>query len=81
MRLHVSEQLVVDALSGAAQRQFPECSQIAGREIVFDRALGGIREVDLAFLKPLDQVVGGQVDDLDVVGLVDDGVREPSREP
>ena len=33
------------------------------------------RNIDLAFLQPLDQVVGRQIDELDVVGAVEDGVR------
>ncbi len=48
--LHVGQQLLVDALGGAAQRQFPQRRQIARREIVLDRALGGAGNIDLALL-------------------------------
>ncbi len=75
VRLHVADHLVVDPLRGAAQCQFAQCRQVAGREIVADRALGLVRHVDLAVAQPLDQVLRRQVDQLDVVGLVDDRVR------
>ena len=70
-----SDHLLVDPLRGAAQREFAQRGQVAGREIVADRALGLVRHIDLAVLQPLDQVVGRQVDQLDVVGPVDDRVR------
>ena len=74
VRLHVGEELVVDALGGPAERQLAERRQVARREIVLERPLGLLRDVDLAFLQPLDQVVGRQVDELDRVGAVEDGV-------
>ena len=40
MRLHVREQLVVDALSGPAQRKFAKRRQIARREVILQRPLG-----------------------------------------
>ena len=48
VRLHVGEELVVDALGRAAQRQLAQRGQVAGREVVLERALGGLRDVDLA---------------------------------
>ena len=39
-----------------------------------DRPLRLLRHVDLAVLQALDQVFGRQVDELDVVGLVDDRI-------
>ena len=69
------EHLLVDALGGAAQRQFAQRGQIAGREEMLERALGLLRDVDLALLQPLDQVVGREVDELDVVGAIEDRVR------
>ena len=74
MGLHVREQLLVDALGGAAQRQLAQRRQIAGREEVLQRALGLLGDVDLALLEPLDQVVRRQVDELDGVGAVEDRV-------
>ena len=40
-----------------------------------DRPFGLMRDVDLAVLEPLDQVLRGKVDDLDIVGTVDNGIR------
>ncbi len=73
--LHLGEQLLVDALGGAAQRQLAQRGQIAGREEMLQRALGLFRHIDLAVLQPLDQVVGRQVDQLDGVGAVEHGIR------
>ena len=75
VRLHVAHHLVVHPLRGAAQCQFAQRRQVAGREIVADRAFGLVRHIDLAVAQPLDQVLRCQVDQLDVVGLVDDRVR------
>ena len=75
MRLHIAHHLLIDPLRGAAQREFAQRGQIAGREIVADRAFGLVRHIDLAVAQPLDQIVRRQVDQLDVVGLVDDRVR------
>ena len=58
-----------------AQRKLPERGQIAGREIMVERALGLLGNVDLAFLEPLDQLLGRQVDHLDIVGLVEHQIR------
>jgi hypothetical protein len=70
----VGQQLLVDALGGAAQRQLAQRGQVAGRKIVLDGAPRRGRDIDLALMQPLDQVVGREVDDLDVVGAIDDRV-------
>ncbi len=72
---HVVDHLVVHALGRAPQRQLAQRRQVAGLEVVADRPLGLVRDVDLAVLQPLDQVLRGEVDDLDVVRPVDDRVR------
>ena len=72
--LHVGEELGVDALGGAAERKLPERSEVARGEVVREGTARSLAEVDLALLQALDQVVGGDVDDLDVVGAVDDRV-------
>ncbi len=71
----MGQKLLVHALGGAAERKLPERGQIARREIVVERALGLLGDVNLAFLEPLDQLLGRQVDDLDVVGLVEHQIR------
>ena len=81
MRLHLGEQLLVDALGGAAQRQLAQRRQVAGREVVLQRALGLLGDVDLAFLEPLDQIVRREVDELDGVGAVEDRVRHGLAHP
>ena len=73
--LHVREQLLVDPLGGAPQRELAQRGQVAGREVVLERALGLFGNVDLAFLEPLDQVVRGKVDELDGVGAVEHRIR------
>ena len=75
LRLHVLEQLLVDPLGRAPQRQLAQRGQIARREIVLERALGLLGHVDLALLQPLDQIVGREVDQLDRIGAVEDRVR------
>ena len=72
----MGEQLLVDALGGAAQGELAQCGEIAGREIMRQRALGLLRDVDLAFLEALDEIVGRQIDQLDGVGAVEDRVRD-----
>ena len=71
MGLHVREQLLVDAFRGAAQRQLAQRRQVAGREVVIQRALGLLGNVDLPLLEPFDEVVRGQIDELDGVGAVE----------
>ena len=75
MGLHVGEQLLVHALGRTAQRQLAQRCQVAGREVVLQRALCLLGDVDLAFLEPLDEIVRRQVDELDGVGAVEDRVR------
>ncbi len=76
MRPHVVQHLIVDALCRAAQRQLAQGRQIAGLEIVLERTFGLMRNVDLAFVQALDEIARGEVDELDLVGLVEDAVRQ-----
>jgi hypothetical protein len=72
--LHVGEQLLVDAFGGASQRQLAQRGQVARREIMLQRALGLFRDIDLALFEALDQIVGRQVDQLDRIGALKNGV-------
>ena len=81
MRAHVVDHLLVNPLRGAAQRQLAQRGQVAGLEIMADRALRLGRHVDLAFLQTLDQVFGREVDDFHVVGAVDDRIRHGLAHP
>ena len=72
---HVGLHLRVHAVGRPPQGQLPERDQVALAEEVLDRLLGLLREVDLAFLQALDQLVGGQVHQLDLVGPLEHRVR------
>ncbi len=76
MRAHIGEHLLVDALRRATQRQLAQRRQIAGLEIVLERALGLMRNVDLALVQALNEIAGGEVDKLDLVRLVQHAVRQ-----
>ena len=79
--LHVREQLLVDPLGGAPQRQLAQRGQIARREIMLQRALGLLGDIDLAFLEPLNQVVRREVDQLDGIGAVEHRIRHGLAHP
>ena len=79
--LHVGEQLLVDPLGGAPQRQLAQRGQIARREIMLQRAFGLFGDVDLALLQPLDQVVRREVDQLDGIGAVEHRIRHGLAHP
>ena len=74
MRPHMRQQLLVDSLGGAAQRQLAQCGEVARREIVAYRPFCLLRHIDLTLAQALDQVLGGEIDDLDIVRLVEDAV-------
>src|SRR6202035_6165539 len=73
--LHVGEKLFVNPLGGPPQRQFAQRGQIARREIMLERALRLFWDVDLAFLQALDEIVRGEIDQLDAVGAVKYRIR------
>ncbi len=75
VRLHIGDHLLVDALRRAAQSELAQCGQVAGPEVVADGALRLQRDIDLAFRQALDQVFRRQIDELDVVRLIDDRIR------
>ena len=75
VRLHFREQLLVDPLGGAAQRELAQRGQVGRREEVLERALGLFGDVDFAFLQSLDQIIGRQVDQFDGVGAVEHRIR------
>src|SRR5262249_34867919 len=59
--------------SGAAQA-LAQCRQISLREVVPDRTLGLLRHIDFTFTQALDQISRREVDDLDIIGLIEDTV-------
>ena len=80
-RLHLAQQLLVDPLGGAAQRELAQRGEVLRREEVLQRALRLVRHVDLAFAQALDEVVRGDVDELDGVGAVEHRVRHGLAHP
>ena len=74
MGAHVRQQLVFDALRGLPQRQFAQRRQIARLEVMPDRPLGLLRNIHLAFVQAVDQIVGREIDDLDVVRCFENAV-------
>ncbi len=56
----------VDRLRGAAQRELAQCGQVRPAEEMAKGARRLLGDIDLARLQPRDQLVGWQVDDLDL---------------
>ena len=81
MGAHVVDHLLVDPLRRAAQRQLAQRRQIAGLEIVAHRPLRLLGQVDLAFLQALGEILGREIDDLDLIGAVDDRIRHRLADP
>src|SRR5690606_27101930 len=74
MSAHMAEELLIHALCSAAQRQLTQCREISRRKIVADRPFCGLREIDLAFIEALDEIVWREIDEFDIVSTVDDAV-------
>ena len=68
------EQLLVDPLRRAPERELTERREVGGREEMLQRPFGLLRNVDLALLQALDQVVRGEIDKLDRVGAIENRV-------
>lgn len=75
MRAHVIDHLLVHTLRGPAQRKLTQGGQISGDEVVLSGALGRFAEVHLSFLQALNEVLGREIDQLDILGAVQDRVR------
>jgi hypothetical protein len=75
------KKLLVDALGGAPQRQFAQRRQIRRREEMLERALGLLRDVDLALLQARDQIGRREVDELDGVRAVEHRIRHRLAHP
>ena len=74
-RLHLGEQLLVDALRGAPQGKLAQGRQIGRREEVLERTLGLLGDIDLPLLQALDQVAGCEIDKLDGIRPVEHRIR------
>ena len=73
---HVCRHLGVDALGGDAHGELAQGREIALAEEMLNGAGDLIADVDLAFAQALDQVLGWQVDQLDLIGELQHLVRE-----
>ena len=71
MIAHVGLHLRVHPLGGPSERQLAQRDQIALAEEVVDRLPGLLGDVDLAFLQALEEIIGRQVDQLDLVGALE----------
>ena len=74
VRRPVDLHLGVDPVSRTAQGQFPQGNQIAFAEEVVEGPSGLLRHIDLALAQTLQQLIGGQVDQFNLIGLIQDGV-------
>ncbi len=66
----------IDTIGRPAQREFAQRHQVRLAEEAFDRRADLAGHVDLALLQALQQIIRGQVDQLDLVGLVEHVVRD-----
>ena len=70
----IVDHLIVDAIGGAAQRQFAQRRQIAGGEEILCRPPRRLRHIHLAFVQALNELVGREIDQNDVGRLPQDPV-------
>jgi hypothetical protein len=70
----VDAHLRVDAVRRLPEGELAQRDEIALPEEVAERLLGLLGDVDLALAQSLQEVVGGEVDQLDFVGLVENRV-------
>lgn len=75
VRLHVRAKLVVDPLRRPAERKLAKRCEISGGEEVFQGAPGSLRDIDFPLAQPLHEIARGKVNDLDLIGTIDDRIR------
>lgn len=75
--------LGIDPIGGASEREFAQRDEVPFAEEILDRAFRLSRDIDLAFLEALQEVIGWQVDELHFVGLFQHriGHRLPHADP
>ena len=62
----IIDHLIVDALGGAAQGEFAQRREIAGREKILRRELGRLGNIDLPLVEALEEFVRRDVDENDI---------------
>ena len=75
LRLHARNQIDIDALGRAPQRQFAQSGQILRFEKALDSARGGVLDIDFSFRQAPEQFVGRKIDQDNLVGLVEYRIR------
>ncbi len=73
--------LLVDPLGGSPESHFAQCDQIPLAEEILERLLRLLRHVDFAVFQTLQQVIGGEIDQLDIIGLFKHRVRHRFTHP
>ena len=76
VRLHVVLERVVDLVGHPEQCELPERGEVAGAEVVGERGVDPLRRVDVAVRHATADRLGRHVDQLDLLGGADDGVRD-----
>ena len=66
----------LDALRHAAQRELAQGDQIRFAEEPLDGGADLLRDVDFAGVQTRDEIVGRQIDELDLVGLVENAIGQ-----
>ena len=73
--LPVQLHLFIDPVGRPAQGKFPQGDEVALAEKVLDCRGRLFRHIDLSFSHALQQVVGGKVDEFDLIGPVEQKIR------
>ena len=79
--LAILAHLRIDAIGRLPKRQLAQRDEIPLLKEVVERALDLLRNVDLAFLQPLEKLVGRKIDQLDFVGGLEEGVGQRLADP
>ncbi len=61
--------LLIDPLGCSPECHFPQRDEIALAEKILERLLCVLRHIDLAVFESLQEIVGREVDQFDVIGL------------
>jgi hypothetical protein len=69
MATDIIEHLRIDRLCCATERQFPEGGEVRFGEEMVERPRRLVRDIDLALLEPLDQLIGRNIHHLDLSGF------------
>ena len=74
--LEVLLEVLLDAVGDPEQRDLAERGQVPRPEVVGERGVDALGRVDVAVCHPAPDRLGRHVDELDLLGLPDDRVRD-----